>query len=161
MIDWLIEHEWLPFYSNHLSDSFESLYTVFSYWQQTHYPPAHLKPNLCPWAKTQPVYWVLPQLSPNRQQVTTLLVACVDELWLGRQFVHLQRSLIEMGPWTAAIWMSLSLSVSTSSPVLMLTGWLCYSCALMCEEPADSVFAEQARHQGLAAHSSLPRSECG
>lgn len=54
-------------------------------------------------------------------------------------FAHLQRSLIEMGPWAMAIWTSSSPSVSTSSPVLMLTGWLGYSCALMCEEPAECV----------------------
>ena len=120
------------------------------HWNQTYArEPKH---HLC---------WVLRWLSPNRQQVTAELVVCLTRAHPHRPFGHLQRSLIEMGPWTTAIWTSLSLSVSTPSPVLMLTGWLCCSCALMCEEPADGVFAEQARHQGIAVHSSLPRSECG
>lgn len=102
-----------------------------------------------------------PHLSWNWQQATTKLVVvvCLNQSSSTQAICPSAKVLDWIGPWTAAIWTSLS--VSTSSPVLMLTGWLCYSCALMCEEPADSVFAEQARHQGIAAHSSLPRSECG
>lgn len=133
----------LQYYSNSLSNSFTSY--------QNHVIIPLLKPSQPWWNKIQSVWWIL-SLFPNKwqqEQGDNTVDNLSNQGTSTPAICPLQRSLIEMGALTAAIQASLSPSVSTSSPVLMLTGWLCYSCALMCEEPADSVFAEQARHQGI------------